>query len=88
MNLMKVKIVHEKMGVLMSESFMDATQFKIQLKTINGWLVEKSDLTLFNGKDYFLHIPYRLLVDSVIMTSTDEYTLTEHLLQKAKIEAW
>jgi hypothetical protein len=87
MNLMKLNVIHEKMGTLMSESFMDQVQFKIQLKTINGCLIEKKDLTLFNGKDYFLHIPYRILVDSVITTSTDEYTLTEHMLQKSKMEA-
>lgn len=87
MNLMKVFIVHEKLGTLMSESILDPIQFKITLKTINGCLIEKKDLDLFNGKDYLLHIPYRILVDSVITTSTDEYTLTEHLINKSKIEA-
>jgi hypothetical protein len=47
----------------------------------------KEDLTFFNGTDFFIHIPHKQLVSSIITTSVDNYTLTEHLVNKSKLEA-
>jgi len=82
-----IKIQHEKFGVLLNETFVNGTQFKLFLKMIQGCIELKNDLTFFNGVDFFTHIPLRHLVDSIITTQVDNYTLAEHLINKSKIEA-
>jgi hypothetical protein len=47
----------------------------------------KEDLTFFNGVDFFVHVPYKHLVSSIITTDFDNYTLAEHLINKSKMEA-
>lgn len=81
-----VKIEHEKFGILLNETFIDAIQFKLFLKMINGSLTESSDLTFFNGQDFLVHIPYKFLVDSIILTNLESYSLSEHVKNKSKVE--
>ncbi len=83
----KVTIQHEKFGVLLSEVFINPTQFKLFLKMIQGCIELKNDLTFFNGTDFLFHIPNKYLVESIILTSTDSYTLTDHYILKSKIQA-
>jgi len=87
MNTIKhnIKIQHDKFGVLMNETFIDMTQFKIFLKAVDGCISLKNDFTFFNGMDFFIHIPYSKLVESIITTSSDSYDLSDHM--KSKIEA-
>jgi len=80
-----IKIENEKFGVLLNENFMDATQFKLFLKMINGALELKTNLTFFNGIDFLIHIPYNKLVDSIVTTKLDAYGMSE--IVKSKIEA-
>jgi hypothetical protein len=87
MNSHNVKIQHETFGVLLNETFVNGTQFKLFLKMVQGCIELKNDLTFFNGIDFFVHIPYKHLVTSIIMTNVDRYTLTDHLINKSKIEA-
>jgi hypothetical protein len=87
MNSHTVKINNEKFGLLLNETFVNPTQFKLFLKIVQGCLDLKEDLTFFNGTDFLVHIPYNHLKDSIITTSVDIYTLTEHLINKSKIEA-
>ena len=87
MNSHNVKIQHETFGVLLNETFVNGTQFKLFLKMVQGCIELKDDLTFFNGVDFFVHIPYKHLVTSIIMTNVDRYTLTEHLINKSKMEA-
>ena len=87
MNSHNIKIQHETFGVLLNETFVNGTQFKLFLKMVQGCIELKNDLTFFNGVDYFVHIPYKHLVTSIIMTNVDRYTLTDHLINKSKIEA-
>jgi hypothetical protein len=47
----------------------------------------KEDLTFFNGVEFLIHIPHKHLVNSIITTSVDAYSLAEHLITKSKIEA-
>ena len=54
---------------------------------IQGCVELKNDLTFFNGTDFLIHVPYKHLVESIITTSVNSYTLTEHLLNKSKMEA-
>lgn len=83
----QIKILHEKFGVLLEETFVNGSQFKLFLKLVQGCIETKNDLTFFNGVDFMVHIPYKHLVESIITTKLDLYTLTDHLINKSKIEA-
>lgn len=85
--LFKIKIQHESFGTLLNEDFVNATQFKLFLKMVQGCLELKNDLTFFNGEDMLLHVPFKFLNESVILTSHESYTMADHLIQKSKIEA-
>ena len=80
-----VRIENEKFGVILNESFIDPTQFKLFLKMVNGCLQLKNNLTYFNGVDFLVHIPYDKLVDSIVTTKLDTYGMSE--IVKSKIEA-
>lgn len=84
-----LKIESERFGTLLNEGFMEPIQFKLFLKMVHGCLVNKEDLSFFNGSDYLVHIPYRYLVDSIVLTSQTKFetesTITEHF--KSKMEA-
>ena len=80
-----IKIESEKFGVILNERFIDPTQFKLFLKMINGCIELQNNLTFFNGVDFFIHIPYTKLVDSIISTKVDNYDMNE--IVKSKIEA-
>ncbi len=82
-----VKIQHETFGVLLDETFVNPGQFKLFLKLVQGCIETKNDLTFFNGVDFMVHIPFKHLVNSIITTKLDMYTLTDHLVNKSKIEA-
>jgi hypothetical protein len=82
-----IKIQHETFGVLLNETFVNATQFKLFLKMVQGCIEMKEDLTFFNGVEFLIHIPHKHLVNSIITTSVDAYSLAEHLITKSKIEA-
>jgi hypothetical protein len=87
MSTKRIKIQHDKFGVLLNESFVNPTQFKLFLKMINGCLNGDEALSFFNGEDFLVNIPNKILKDSIITTSVDDYyTLTDHILTKSKIE--
>jgi hypothetical protein len=86
MSTKTIKIQHEKFGVLLNETFVNPTQFKLFLKMVNGCLNNDEALTFFNGEDFLVNIPNKILKDSVITTNVDAYTLTDHILTKSKIE--
>jgi hypothetical protein len=52
---------------------------------IQGCIALKNDLTFFNGTDFLVHIPNRILVDSIIVTNNVEYDLADHM--RSKVEA-
>ena len=83
-----IKIMNETHGVLLNETFVNSSQFKLFLKMVQGCIAMREDLTFFNGVDFFIHIPYRFLVDSIITTKIEFVTLTEQFMNtKSKIEA-
>lgn len=82
-----ITITHEKYNTVLNETFLNATQFKLFLKMVQGCIELKNDLTFFNGTDFFIHVPYKYLVESLIVTRIDDYSLTDHLVNKSKIEA-
>ncbi len=81
----KIRIENEKFGTLLNETFVDGVQFKLFLKMVQGCLELKNNLTFFNGTDFLINVPYRFLEDSIIVTSTNEYEIADHM--KSKIEA-
>jgi len=81
----KIRIENEKFGTLLNETFVDGVQFKLFLKMIQGCLELKNNLSFFNGTDFLISIPFRFLEDSIIVTSTNEYELADHM--RSKIEA-
>ena len=81
----KIRIENEKFGTLLNETFVDGIQFKLFLKMVQGCLELKNNLTFFHGTDFLINVPYRFLEDSIIVTSTNEYELADHM--KSKIEA-
>ena len=87
MNIAKhnIRIVHEKFGNLVDESFVDSTQFKLFLKMVHGCIELKNDLSFFNGTDFLIHIPYKHLVDCIIITSMDEVSVVDQV--RSKVEA-
>jgi len=82
-----IKIQHETFGALLNETFVNGAQFKLFLKMVQGCIEMKEDLTFFNGVEFLIHIPHKHLVNSIITTSVDSYSLAEHLITKSKIEA-
>lgn len=80
-----IRIVHEKFGEMVNETFVDTTQFKLFLKMTQGCLELGNNLTFFNGLDFLIHIPYKHLIDSIILTSTDLHTTTDQV--RSKIES-
>jgi hypothetical protein len=85
-NTHTIKIIHEKHGELMKETFINQVQFKLFLKMVNGCLNSEENLTFFNGEDFLVNIPNKILKSSIITTTLDSYTLADHLLVKSKIE--
>jgi hypothetical protein len=80
-----IKIENEKFGVILNETFIDPTQFKLFLKMIQACIELKNDLSFFNGVEFLVHVPHRFLSDSIITTSLNSIEMSE--IVKSKIEA-
>ena len=77
-----VTIMNEKFGNLLTESFVDPIQFKIFLKMIDGALNLKEDLSFYDGNTFMVHIPHKILKESVILTNVKEVTMAEQVRNK------
>jgi hypothetical protein len=84
-NTYSIRIENEKFGKLLHETFVDAIQFKLFLKMVQGCIELKNDLTFFNGSDFLIHIPFKYLIESIVVTSVNEYDLADHM--RSKVEA-
>jgi len=84
-NTYSIRIENEKFGKLLHETFVDAIQFKLFLKMVQGCIELKNDLTFFNGSDFLIHVPFKYLVESIVVTSVNEYDLVDHM--RSKVEA-
>ena len=67
----KIKVQHESFGLVLDQTFSDSVQFKLFLKMVNSSLETKTDLDFFNGVDFLIHIPYKHLVNSLVLTSSE-----------------
>ena len=64
---------------------MDHIQFKLFLKMVHGCIELNNNLSFFDGDTFLVHIPSKVLNESVVITSVREITITEQV--KSKIEA-
>ena len=77
-----VRIMNEKFGNLLTESFIDPIQFKIFLKMVDGALNVGEDLSYFDGNTFLVHIPHKILKESVILTNVNEISINEQVRNK------
>jgi len=82
----KIRIINQQMGELLNDSFVDRVQFKLFLKLVNASLELQSDLSYFNGETFLINIPYIILKDSVVLTSTEMISTKDQV--RSKIEAF
>jgi hypothetical protein len=74
--------MNEKFGELLTESFVDPIQFKIFLKMVDGALNLGEDLSYFDGNTFLVHIPNKILKESVILTNVSEINVVEQVRNK------
>ena len=77
-----ITIMNEKFGNLLSESFVDPIQFKIFLKMVDGALNLNEDLSYYDGNTFLVHIPFKILKESVVLTNVKEVTMAEQVRNK------
>lgn len=77
-----IRIMNEKFGTLLTESFVDPIQFKIFLKMVDGALNLGEDLSYFDGNTFLVHIPNRILKESVILTNVSEISVVDQVRNK------
>lgn len=77
-----IRIMNEKFGNLLTESFVDPIQFKIFLKMVDGALNVGEDLSYFDGNTFLVHIPHKILKESVILTNVSEINVIEQVRNK------
>jgi hypothetical protein len=77
-----IKVMNEKFGSLLSETFVDPIQFKIFLKMVDGALNLNVDLSYYDGDMFLVHIPNKILKESVVITGTEQVSLSEQVRNK------
>ena len=80
-----VVIIHPQFGQLLNQEFEnELDQHKVYLNAIHSALSLKNPLSMFNGVDNLIHIPYDILKECVIVGSTSSMTLGEYAATKIK----
>jgi hypothetical protein len=77
-----IKVMNEKFGTLLSETFVDPIQFKIFLKMVDGAFNLNVDLSYYDGDTFLVHIPNKILKESVVITGTEQVSLSEQVRNK------
>lgn len=80
-----ITIMNEKFGTILTESFVDKIQFKIFLKMVDGSLNLNEDLSFYDGETFMVHIPHKILKESIILTNVVPVSLGDQV--RNKIEA-
>ena len=78
----KINIINENFGTILSESFVDPIQFKIFLKMVDGALNLKEDLSFYDGNLFLVHIPHKILKESIVLTNLTPITIGEKVRNK------
>lgn len=74
--------MNEKFGTILNESFVDPIQFKIFLKMVDGALNLKEDLSFFDGNLFLIHIPHKILKESIVLTNIVQVSLEDQVRNK------
>lgn len=77
-----ITIMNEKFGTILKESFVDPIQFKIFLKMVDGALNLKEDLSFYDGNMFLVHIPHKILKESIVLTNLTPVSLEEQVRNK------
>ena len=77
-----LNIQHEKFGKVLSMSFVDAIQTKLFLKLVNDAIDNRVAFRYFNVTDTLVHIPNKILVESLITTEMELVTFSDQVLAK------
>jgi len=77
-----LNIQHEKFGKVLTMSFVDAIQTKLFLKLVNDAIDNGVAFRYFNVTDTLVHIPHKILVESLITTEMELVTFSEQVLVK------
>ena len=80
-----IRIMNEKFGELVNETFVDQIQFKLFLKMVHASVELKENSTFSNGDTFFINIPANILKNSIIVTNTELLKMTDQV--KSKIES-
>ena len=80
-----VVIIHPQFGQLLNQEFEnELDQHKVYLNAIHSALALKNPLSMFNGVDNLIHIPYDILKECVIVGNTSSMTLGQYAVTKMK----
>lgn len=85
MNKYQLSFIHPKLGELTIPTFSDQVQFRIFCKMVQGALALKTDLTTYDAQEMFIHIPYSVLSESIIVSKTNGMTLAEYAVKKTEV---
>ena len=77
-----LNIQHEKFGKVLTMSFVDAIQTKLFLKLVNDAIDNGVAFRYFIVTDTLVHIPHKILVESLITTEMELVTFSEQVLVK------
>ena len=84
-----IKIIRPQFGELLNDFYNDEVQFKLFLQMVHSCVELKQDLSFFNGRDFYVHVPYELLRQSIILGNVkpqEELTLGQYAVRKSKME--
>lgn len=83
----QLRMFHPQYGELTTPTFDDTVQFRIFCKMVQTCLALKQDLTTYDAQELFIHIPYKVLNESVIVSGIKEtsMTLAEYAKEKSKM---
>ena len=82
----QLRIFHPQYGELITPTFQDTVQFRIFCKMVQGSLALKQDLTTYDAQELFIHIPYKILNECVIVSGVNQplMTLADYAIKKTE----
>jgi len=81
----QLNFVHPTMGPITNPIFTDQVQFRIFCKMVQGCLALKQDLTTYDAQELFIHIPYKVLVESVVVSKVNGINIADVVKERAKL---
>ena len=72
-----VKIENEKYGTLCDQNCREQVQFKLFFQLVQASFDLKKEFSMYDGANFLIHVPYRVLVDSIITTKSESNLMTK-----------